>query len=87
VFDHQVLEHTNMSDEYTTVSIREDTKADLADKKPDGMDWDSFLRERYDSLEPTNVVRVDELDELDVTSRLDDLETAIKHKIERETRR
>jgi hypothetical protein len=73
-----------MSDEYTTVSIREGTKEYLESKKPDGMDWDTFLRERYDSLETTEVI---DIEELDLNSRLDDLETAIKHKIEREIRR
>jgi hypothetical protein len=70
--------------EYTTISVREDTKEDLESKKPDGMDWDTFLRERYDSLETTEVI---DIEELDLNSRLDDLETAIKHKIEREIRR
>jgi hypothetical protein len=85
--DYSILEHTNMSDEYTTVSIREDTKEYLEQQKPDGMGWDTFLKDGHGkivehTIEEPEVVSVEEL-----SSRLDDLETAIKHKIERETRR
>jgi hypothetical protein len=70
--------------EWTTLTVSAETRAYLEQRKPDSMTWDEYLQRGYDTLETREFV---DSSELQLESRLDDLETAIKHKIERETRR
>ena len=82
-----------MSD-WTTVRIRKTTKEQAEQDKQDEESWDAYIdrcskETGTDTKTEREFVDLEDLqiDESKLYRRLDDLETEIKHTIERETRR
>jgi len=82
-----------MSD-WTTVRIRKTTKEQAEQDKQDEESWDAYIdrcSKETDTDAKTQREFVDledlQIDESKLYRRIDDLETEIKHTIERETRR